>query len=328
MSGEIDELLTKEWKDKIVSGENFLDKDFKSISTSSLKLDFALGRPFLEGSIVEVFGDNSVGKSTLALEVSSNAMLMGKRVFYIDLERKLREAQIKMIKNFNRELFTVIYPDTGEETINMMYKCITEFPGSVLVLDSVSGLLPEVEEAEDASKQTMGVVARLCHKMIRKVTGPAARNKCLLIFLNHKTASMQMYGPSDTVHGGKAIVNRSAQRIEMTRNMSGLIKDKGEDGEVIGQMVRCRVIKNNLNRPFISCEIPIIYGKGIDSDLDLFQLACEIGVLNTESKGWYESSVEGYTGKKRQSDVLELIQTDATFKAGLVAQVTAVMTAE
>lgn len=314
----------KEWKEKVITGQELKDDDLLSISTNSAKLDLALKRPFVEGSIVEIYGDNSVGKTTLALEVASNAMLAGKHVFFFDLERKLREAQITMIKNFKREQFTVVYPDTAEETIDMMYECVISNPGCVIILDSVSGLLPEVESAEDASKQTMGVVARICHKLIRKITGPAARNKCLLIFLNHKTASMQMYGPSDTVHGGKAIVNRAAQRIEMTRTMSGLIK-KGDSDDVIGQMVRCRTIKNNVNRPFVTCEIPIIYGKGIDTTLDLLQLGRDMGIL-PYSKGWYTIHDEkGEEKRVRESQLYEMLQTDESMKSVVLKMAKAMM---
>jgi recombination protein RecA len=302
--------LKKEWKEKMVSGEDFRDKNLLSISTNSPKLDLALGRPFMEGSIVEIYGDNSTGKTTIALEVASNAMLMGKQVFFIDLERKLREAQIVMIKNFKRELFTILYPDTAEETIDMMHECIASTPGCVIILDSVSGLLPEVEDAEDAAKQTMGVVARICHKLVRKITGIAARNKCLCIFLNHKTASMQMYGPSDTVHGGKAIVNRAAQRIELTRTMSGLIKKGDKSDDVIGQTVRCRTIKNNVHRPFITCEIPIIYGKGIDTVLDHIQLAKDMGII-PYANGWYSLAQEnGEVKRVREADLYEMMSND------------------
>jgi recombination protein RecA len=313
----------KEWKDKIISGAELRDDDLLSISTNSVKLDLALKRPFVEGSVVEIYGDNSTGKTTLALEVASNAMLMGKQVYFIDLERKLREAQLIMIKNFNREKFAVLYPDTGEETIDMMHELILSTPGCVIILDSVSGLLPEVEDAEDASKQTMGVVARLCHKLIRKVTGIAARNKCLLIFLNHKTASMQAYGPSDTVHGGKAIVNRAAQRIEMTRNMSGLIK-KADGDEVLGQMVRCKVIKNNVNRPFISVEIPIIYGKGIDSTLDMLQLARDMGIV-PYNKGWYTVQIDNEEKRIRESQLYEMITASDELRGNIVKQAKVMM---
>lgn len=317
-------LSKKEWKDKSVAGVDLKDDDLISISCNSIKLDLALKRPFVEGSVVEIFGDNSTGKTTLALEVASNAMLLGKHVYFFDLERKLREAQLIMIKNFNRERFTVVYPDTGEEAVDMMHDCILSTPGCVIILDSVSGLLPEVENAEDASKQTMGVVARLCHKLIRKVTGIAARNKCLLIFLNHKTASMQAYGPSDTVHGGKAIVNRAAQRIEMTRNMSGLIKEGGDGEQVIGQMVRCRTIKNNVNRPFITVEVPIIYGKGIDSTLDMLQLARDMGII-PYSKGWFTIKVGEEEKRIRESVLYQMILTTEDLRQSITAQAKAMM---
>lgn len=313
MSEEIE--FRKEWREKIVRGSDFKDSDLSPISTSSAKLDWALKLPFLEGSIVEVFGHNQSGKTTLALEVCSNAMKMGKRVFYIDLERKLREAQLEMIDGLERELFTLMYPDTGEETIDMMHEIIITYPGSVIVMDSVGALLPEVEDAQGAANQTMGLVARLTAKLVRKVTGPAARNKCLLIFINHITSTMAMFGPKETVKGGKAIQDRAAQRIKVTATKGEQIKNK--NGDVIGVNTRMEVIKNNVNRPYIKVEVPIIFGKGIASELDFLQFAKDLGVL-PYNKGWYvHKDADGEEKRYREADMLLKLKEDAEFKQEL-----------
>lgn len=309
----------KEWRDKIVKGIDFKDSDLKSISTGSIKLDWALKLPFLEGSIIEVYGPNQSGKTTLALEVCANGMKMGKRAFYMDLERKLREAQLNMISEFHKEDFTILYPDTGEETVNMMHELILAYPGSVIVLDSVGALLPEVEDAQGAENQTMGLVARLTAKLIRKVTGIAARNKCTLIFINHLTATMAMFGKKETTKGGKAIKDRAAQRIEMFCPSAGKIKDS--NGDIIGQMVRCKVEKNNVNRPYITVEVPIIFGKGIESSLDMLQFAKDLGILPYQ-KGWYSVSLNGEEPKRmREAQVLELITADEEFKESVKSRI-------
>lgn len=304
--------VKKEWKGKFKAGEDFRDDELLHISTGSIKLDWALKRPFLEGQLVEIFAPNATGKTTLALHVCKNAMNMGKKVFYLDLERKLRESQINMIPGFTRDKFTIAYPDTGEEAMNMMHELISDNPGCVLVLDSVGGILPEVEDAEDFEKQSRALVARLCHKMIRKITGITARNKCVVIFLNHLTATMAAYGKPFTTHGGTAIENRSAQRIELFSPAADAIK-VGSDK--VGQMVRATVVKNNVNRPFITVSFPLIYGKGIDEDLDMLQFAKELGIV-PYSKGWYMVKRPGEDeGKRmREADVLALIKEDETFR--------------
>ena len=130
---------------------------------------------------------NITHNTTLALEIGSNAAKMNKMVYYLDLERKLRQAQIDMIRDLDKTKLSVMYPDTAEEALDMMEEVVRNVPGCVIILDSVSGLLPEVEDAEDASKLTIGTVAKFCAKIVRKLTGLAAKNKCTLIFLNHKT---------------------------------------------------------------------------------------------------------------------------------------------
>jgi recombination protein RecA len=306
--------IKKEWKGKFKAGHDFKDDELQHISTGSIKLDWALKRPFLEGQLVEIFAPNATGKTTLALHVAKNAMKMNKQVFYLDLERKLRESQIEMIPGFDRKNFTLVYPDTGEEAMNMMHELITDHPGCVVVLDSVGGILPEVEDAEDFEKQSRALVARLCHKMIRKITGITARNKCVVIFLNHLTATMAAYGKPFTTHGGKAIENRAAQRIELFAPAAGAIK-VGSDK--VGQMVRATVVKNNVNRPFITVEFPLIYGRGIDENLDMLQFAKDLGILPYKN-GWYLiPQDDGEPKRMRQADVLEMIEMDPGFKKSI-----------
>lgn len=311
--------LQKQLGSKIKRGVDFKDSDYKSISTGSIKLDWALGLPCLEGSMVEIFAPAGVGKTTLALSICSNAMAMDKDVFYFDLEFKLREAQIKMIKNFTRDKFNIIYPDTAEDCLNMMQKIVTDFPGCVIVLDSIGGLLPEVEDAQDYSNVGMAVVPRILHKLVRKITGIAARNKCLLIFLNHLTATMAMYGQKDTTHGGNAIKNRAAQRIQLAALAGDAIK---VGDKKIGQNVRATIVKNNVNAPYIEVFFPIIYGKGIDSDSELMDFAQELGFV-VKNGGWVNiPNDDGTEGKKMRPDELkELLSSDLELRNKLISKI-------
>lgn len=311
--------LQKQLGSKIKRGVDFKDSDYKSISTGSIKLDWALGLPCLEGSMVEIFAPAGVGKTTLALSICSNAMAMDKDVFYFDLEFKLREAQIKMIKNFIRDKFNIIYPDTAEDCLNMMQKIVTDFPGCVIVLDSIGGLLPEVEDAQDYSNVGMAVVPRILHKLVRKITGIAARNKCLLIFLNHLTATMAMYGQKDTTHGGNAIKNRAAQRIQLAALAGDAIK---VGDKKIGQNVRATIVKNNVNAPYIEVFFPIIYGKGIDSDSELMDFAQELGFV-VKNGGWVNiPNDDGTEGKKMRPDEMkELLSSDLELRNKLISKI-------
>jgi recombination protein RecA len=297
-----DELL-KVAAGKVTFGENFKDASLKHVSTGSIKLDLALKVPFIEGSVVEYYGENQVGKTTFALEAAANAIAMGKPVYFFDLERKLREAQLNMIKRLDKKLFTLIRPDTGEEAVDLIHKCVTSVPGCFVIFDSLSALLPEVEDAEDASKQTMGLVARLCWKLVRKVIGPTERNKCIILFISHITSNLNPYASGDTTKGGKAIPDLAAQRIRLSRRLSEVTKDK--QGNVVGQIVNCKIIKNNVNRPFIEVEVPIIYGHGIDRVGDLLGAAIDYGIVE-KSGGWLK-----YDNKNLREDQLrDMIEND------------------
>jgi len=316
------ENIIKEWSGKVCIGPDIKDGDLASISTGSVKLDWALGVPLVEGSANEIYGDHSTGKSTFALEVAANAIKMGKPVFYFDVERKLRESQINMIRGLNaeaRKLFVRIRPDTGEEAVNMVHKCVTEVPGCLVVFDSITAMLPEVEDAEGAEKQTMGLVARLCWKMVRKTLGPAERNRCTILFISHLTSNLNPYASGDTKKGGKAVGDMASQIIKLKRLNSHLIKDG--KGDIIGQMTICRVMKNNMARPFREVSVPIIYGKGIDKALDLLQLARDLCIVDY-ANGWYtlvdEENPEGV--RKREAFMLDLIRNDKEYRDGIIKQ--------
>jgi recombination protein RecA len=315
--------LAKDLKTKLKKGIDFHDSDLQSISTGSVKLDWALRLPYLEGQMVELYGAAGSGKTTCALHVCQNAMKLGKYVFYFDLEYKLREAQLLMIKGFNRDLFNIIYPDHAEDAMDTMQRIVKEYPGCLIILDSVGGLLPEVEDAESYEKLGMATIARMLHKMVRKITGYAARNKCVIIFLNHLTATMEMYGSKSTTHGGNAVKNRAAQRIELFTPAADAIK---VDDVKIGQYVRATVTKNNVNRPFITVSFPIIYGRGIDQELEIMEFALDLGII-TKSGAWMTIPEPDNTdGKKIQrEDLMTRLRSDEPFKQFILSKIKAVV---
>jgi len=311
----------KKWGQKVISGPDIRDVNLYVISTGSTKLDYILGRPFVEGSINEIYGENGTGKTTMALEVSASATMLGKPVYYFDLERKLTEAQINMVPRLKRELFWRIRPDNGEEAVDMVEDCVRQVPGCVIIFDSITQMLPEVEEAESATKQTMGNIAKLCAKMVRKIVGPTERNRCMVLFISHITANLNPYASGDTTKGGKAVPDIASQRVRLKRLSAGLLKDK-DTGDIYGQMTKCKVMKNNQAIPFREVEVPIIYGRGIDRALDLLQICRDIGIIDY-SNGWYMIiDEENPEGKRfREKDVLDRIKNDTPYRKSLINSV-------
>lgn len=259
--------------------------------------------------------------TTMALEVSASATTLGKPVYYFDLERKLTEAQINMIPRLKRELFWRIRPDNGEEAVDMVEDCVRDVPGCVVIFDSITQMLPEVEEAESATKQTMGNIAKLCAKMVRKIVGPTERNRCMVLFISHITANLNPYASGDTTKGGKAVPDISSQRVRLKRLSAGLLKDK-DTGDIYGQMTKCKVMKNNQSVPFREVEVPIIYGRGIDRTLDLLQICRDLGIVDY-ANGWYIIQTPEFPDGKRlrEKDILHMIKNESTYRKTLIDSV-------
>lgn len=279
--------LLKKLGSKVCYGENINDSELGWISTGSLKLDWALTKPLVDGSVNEIYGAEQVGKTSLALEIAASAVAQGRPVFFFDLERKLRESSLNSVPGLsgeNRTLFTRIRPDTGEESVDLVHDCIMEFPGCLIIYDSVSAMMPEVEGANSASQQTMGKVARLCWTMLRKNMGPAERNKCVLLFISHIAPKLNPYQTGDNKKGGNAISNLASQIIRLKRTKSDLFTDAG--GTPIGHHIQCEIIKNNMGVPFRKVTVPLVWGRGIDKTLDLLQAASELCIIE-KSGAWY-----------------------------------------
>jgi recombination protein RecA len=294
------------------------DSNRKSISTGSTKLDWACTKPLVEGTINDIHALEGVGKTTLALEIAASATLMGKPVYYFDLERKLVDSQINMVTRLKKELFYRIRPGNGEDAVNKVIECVTDIPGCVVIFDSLTQMLPEVEDASGAEDQQMGLVARLSAKMIRKILAPVERNRCMVLFISHITANMEMYSGEIKTKGGKAVPNACAQRIHMKKLAKGKIKNG--NNEIIGHNVTCKVVKNNQGLPYKEVLVPIIYGKGIERSLDLLQIAEELAIVE-KAGGWYTYELDGETKKSYKDELLDTIRSNADFRNGLIKQI-------
>jgi recombination protein RecA len=308
--------MEKKYEGRIVRGKDIEQNDAgrKCISTGSTKLDWAMTLPLVEGTINEIHAKNGVGKTTLALEIAANATLMGKPVFFFDLERKLVESQISMIPRLRRDLFVRIRPDNGEDAVNRVEACVKDVPGCVIIFDSLTQMLPEVEETEKADNQRMGLIAKLAAKMVRKIVGPTERNRCMVLFLSHETANMDPYSGGIKTKGGNAVPDISAQRIHMKKLSAGKIVDG--DGNIIGHKVKCKVVKNNQGLPFREVEVPIIYGRGIDRTLDLYQVCVDLGVID-KNGAWHTIEIDGKSQKCYKPAVLQHIRDDKPYRDSL-----------
>ena len=316
--------IEKDWKGTFVPGEEIAQHDAnrKPISTGSTKLDWALTRPFVEGTINEIHGPNGVGKTTFALEVAANATLMDKMVFFFDIERKLVDSQVAMIPRLNRDLFIRVRPDTGEDAVNRVHRCVNEVPGCVIIFDSITQMLPEVEDASGAGDMQRAAVAKLTAKMIRKILGPVERNRCMVLFISHETANMDMYSGTIKTKGGNAVPDAAAQRVRLKALSAGKIKS--ESGDIIGQNVKCKVVKNNQGLPFKEVEVPLIYGRGIERSLDLLQVAVDLAVIE-KSGGWYTQEWEGKSEKMYKGPMLEQLKTNEPYREFIVCKVNEVL---
>lgn len=318
------ESIESDWQGTFVAGSVIQEHDAnrRPISTGSTKLDWALTRPFVEGTINEVHGPNGVGKTTFALEVAANATLMGKMVFFFDIERKLVDSQVKMVPRLNRELFLRVRPDTGEDAVNRVHRCVNEVPGCVIIFDSITQMLPEVEDAAEAGDMQRAAVAKLTAKMIRKILGPVERNRCMVLFISHETVNMDMYSGKVITKGGNAVPDASAQRVRLKALSAGKIKSAS--GDIIGQNVKCHVVKNNQGLPFKEVEVPLIFGRGIDRTLDLLQVAVDLAVIE-KAGGWFTIEWKGKTEKMYEAALIEKLKTDPEYREYVVCQVNEVL---
>jgi recombination protein RecA len=262
--------------------------DIESISTGSLSLDIALGIGGLPKSrIVEIYGPESSGKTTLALQVIAEAQKNGGVCAFIDAEHALDPSYAKKLGVDTKELL-ISQPDTGEQALEITDTLVRSGAVSVLVIDSVAALTPRAELEGEMGDHHMGLQARLMSQALRKLTGSISKSNTMVIFINQIRMKIGvMFGSPETTAGGNALKFYSSVRLDIRR--IGAIKD-GE--EIVGNQTRVKVVKNKVAPPFKVVEFDIMYGQGISKIGELVDLGAKADIIE-KSGAWY-----AYKGEK------------------------------
>ncbi|MCG8503613.1 MAG: recombinase RecA [Sphingomonadales bacterium] len=297
--------------------------EIEAISTGSLGLDIALGIGGLpKGRVIEVFGPESSGKTTLALHAVAEAQKLGGIAAFIDAEHALDPVYAKKLGVDVGELL-ISQPDTGEQALEIADTLVRSGAVDVLVIDSVAALTPRAELEGEMGDSHVGLQARLMSQALRKLTASISKSNCMVIFINQIRMKIGvMYGNPKTTTGGNALKFYASVRLDIRR--IGQIKERDE---VIGNATRVKVVKNKVAPPFKKVEFDIMYGAGISKTGELIDLGVTAGIVE-KSGSWFSYDSQrigqGRENAKRfltdNPDVAEAIETAIRRNAGLLGE--------
>jgi recombination protein RecA len=304
-------------------GQNSSAVQIEAISTGSLGLDIALGIGGLpKGRVVEIYGPESSGKTTLALHVIAEAQKKGGICSFIDAEHALDPSYARKLGVDVDELL-ISQPDTGEQALEIADTLVRSGAIDVLVIDSVAALTPRAELEGEMGDVHVGLQARLMSQALRKLTGSISKSGCMVIFINQIRMKIGvMYGSPETTSGGNALKFYASVRLDIRR--IGALKDRDE---IVGNQTRVKVVKNKVAPPFKVVEFDIMYGHGISKMGELLDLGVKAGVV--EKSGSWFSCGDQRIGQGRENakqflaenpDIAEHIETAVRADAGLIAE--------
>jgi recombination protein RecA len=296
--------------------------EIEAISTGSLGLDIALGIGGLpKGRVIEIFGPESSGKTTLALQTIAEAQKRGGICAFVDAEHALDPAYARKL-GVNVDDLLISQPDTGEQALEIADTLVRSGAIEVLVVDSVAALTPRAELEGEMGDQLPGLQARLMSQALRKLTGSISKSNCMVIFINQIRMKIGvMFGSPETTTGGNALKFYASVRLDIRR--IGSIKEREE---VVGNQTRVKVVKNKVAPPFRQVEFDVMYGEGISKTGELLDLGVTAGIVE-KSGSWFSYSGERIgQGRenaknflKQNPDIANAIESAIRANAGLIA---------
>jgi recombination protein RecA len=297
--------------------------DVPAISTGSLSLDIALGTFGVpRGRVIEIYGPESGGKTTLALHIVAEAQKKNGIAAFIDAEHALDVTYAKKI-GVNTDELLISQPDSGEQALEIAETLVRSGALDVLVVDSVAALVPKAELEGEMGDAQMGLQARLMSQALRKLTGSISKSKTTVIFINQLRMKIGVFfGNPETTTGGNALKFYSSQRLDIRKMTS--IKN-GQD--VIGFRTKVKVVKNKMAPPFREAEFDIIFGEGISREGDVLDLAAGNGIIE-KSGAWYsykgdrigQGRDNSRVFLKENPEVMAQVENDVRAKLGIVAK--------
>ncbi len=256
--------------------------EVETYSSGSISIDLALGGGFPKGRIIEIYGPESSGKTTLTLHAIAEVQKAGGTAAFVDAEHALDPQYAKRI-GVDIDSLLISQPDTGEQALEILETLVRSSAVDVVVIDSVAALVPQAEIDGDMGDAHVGLQARLMSQALRKLTGIVSKTNCTIIFINQIRMKIGvMFGNPETTSGGNALKFYSSVRLDIRR--IGQIK-VGED--VVGNRTRVKVVKNKIAPPFKTAEFDIMYNEGISATGDLIDLAAAKGIVG-KSGAWYD----------------------------------------
>lgn len=295
-------------------GENAVSRDIEVIPTGCLSLDLALGVGGVpRGRILEIYGPESSGKTTVALHMIAETQKAGGVAAFIDAEHAL-DAQYAAALGVDTNELYLSQPDTGEQALDICESLVRSSAIDLIVVDSVAALTPKAEIEGDMGDTHVGLLARLMSQALRKLTAITNKSKTCVVFINQLREKVGvMFGNPETTPGGKALKYFATIRLDIRK--SDALKG---DGDIIGNRAKCKVVKNKVAPPFKVAEFDIIYGEGISQEGCLIDLGLEYGLL-TKSGSWFNYKDERVAQGREK--MRELLKTNTTLKNELETKI-------
>lgn len=281
-----------------LSSNNIVDK-FPCYGTGVLSIDLALGQPIPKGRIIEIYGPESSGKTTLTLHIAANVQAQGGTVAFVDAEHALDLGYAQKLGVDVGDL-DISQPDNGEQALEVVDMLVKSGAYNLVIVDSVAALTPKKELEGEMGDSHMGLQARLMSQALRKLTGSISRSSCTVVFINQLRMKIGvMFGNPETTTGGNALKFYASQRIDVRR-----IEALKNGDEIIGNKVKVKIVKNKMAPPFREAELELLYGQGFEPISDVLERATVMGILTKGGAGWTSYGDVKLQGKENWRDYL------------------------